>query len=79
MFHALHCLQMLRIVVRENPSMKVMWSKADQERQGGVVEGEERPAPMDPVHLGHCIGYIAQVGSHSVYRKQESKSKILEH
>lgn len=65
MFHALHCLQMLRMVVRESPKMKALWSKPGHRGEGEMEMGEGDHERMDPVHMGHCIGYIAQVGIHA--------------
>lgn len=65
MFHALHCLQTIRTVVRESPMM--------QEGSGGAAhdsglahdhdDGHDAGHNMmlDPGHVAHCIGYIAQV------------------
>ena len=64
MFHALHCLQTIRTIVRESPMM--------QEKSGGATRDKGMPHDhdsghdsghnmMDPAHVAHCIGYIAQV------------------
>ena len=65
MFHALHCLQTIRTIVRESPMM--------QEESGGATydsgmahdhaDGHDsgHNMMMDPGHVAHCIGYIAQV------------------
>ena len=65
MFHALHCLQTIRMVVRESPMM--------HEESGGATydsgmahdhaDGHDsgHNIKMDPGHVAHCIGYIAQV------------------
>ena len=64
MFHALHCLQTIRTVVRESPMM--------QEKSGGATHNsgmahdhddghDSEHNMMDPGHVAHCIGYIAQV------------------
>ena len=64
MFHALHCLQTIRTIVRESPMM--------QEGSGGVIHDKGMAHDhdsghdsghdmMDPEHVAHCIGYIAQV------------------
>ncbi|KAL8648402.1 MAG: hypothetical protein Q9226_006010 [Calogaya cf. arnoldii] len=56
MFHALHCVQMLRDAIKDHNGMKpVVDKKAGNKRAGR----KEHPL-MDPMHLGHCIGYIAQ-------------------
>ena len=64
MFHALHCLQTIRTIVRDSPMM--------QEESGGATRDRGMPHDhasghgsghnmMDPAHVAHCIGYIAQV------------------
>ena len=64
MFHALHCLQTIRTVVRERPMM--------QEESGGAMHNngvahdhddghDSGHNMMDPGHVAHCIRYIAQV------------------
>ena len=60
MFHALHCLQTIRTIVRESPMM--------QEESGGATYDKDMAHyhddghnMIDPEHVAHCIGYIAQV------------------
>ena len=65
MFHALHCLQTIRTVVRESPMMQegsrgathdsVMAHDHDDAYDSG------HNMMIDPGHVAHCIGYIAQV------------------
>ena len=68
MFHALHCLQMLRMVISDSDVVRsALYGEggsmnANSDRVG---EMKEHP-PMDPVHIRHCIGYIAEVGCKSV-------------
>ncbi|KAL9046811.1 MAG: hypothetical protein Q9214_000453 [Letrouitia sp. 1 TL-2023] len=52
MFHALHCLKMLRIVIRTSEMMNVTGDPGSFETPAGLH--------MSPEHIGHCIGYIAQ-------------------
>ena len=64
MFHALHCLQMIRTIVRDSPMMQEESSGAKHEKgmahdhASGHDSGHDM---MDPEHVAHCIGYIAQV------------------
>ena len=64
MFHALHCLQTIRTIVRESPMMQegsagVMYDKGmAHDHDSGHDSGHNM---MDPEHVAHCIGYIAQV------------------
>ena len=63
MFHTLHCLQMLRMVGRESDVMRsAVYGEGGSMNVYGdrVGEMKEHP-PMDPVHIGHRIGYMAQV------------------
>lgn len=57
MFHALHCLKMLRIVARTSEMMK-MADDADEDKHRHETL---RDLHMSPAHVGHCVGYIAQV------------------
>lgn len=64
MFHALHCLKMLRIASRSSPMVKSVVGVASEardhiERRRATIGHPD----MDPAHIGHCIGYIAQVRS----------------
>ncbi|KAL8948068.1 MAG: hypothetical protein Q9183_007723 [Haloplaca sp. 2 TL-2023] len=55
MFHALHCLKMLREVIQKSPGM------VEKEHKGqGGMHGHETGHGQDMDHIGHCIGYIAQ-------------------
>lgn len=65
MFHALHCLKMLRIVIRNSEMMKSVASPASN-HDGSNDKGTLEHPDMDPVHIGHCVGYIAQVRFASV-------------
>lgn len=67
MFHALHCLKMLRLVIRNSGLMKSVVGESDpvQHSEGGGETGTLMHPDMDPVHIGHCVGYIAQVQSRS--------------
>ena len=64
MFHALHCLQMIRTIVRDSPMMQEESGGAKHENgmahdhNSGHDSGHD---VMDPEHVAHCIGYIAQV------------------
>ena len=64
MFHALHCLQTIRVIVRESPMMHeesvgVTHDKGiEHDHDNGHDSGHNM---MDPAHVAHCIGYIAQV------------------
>ena len=64
MFHALHCLQTIRTIVRESPMMQEESGGGKHEKSmahdpdGGHGSGHDM---MDPEHVAHCIGYIAQV------------------
>jgi hypothetical protein len=54
MFHALHCLSMVRDVVKQNPHF-------DRERKDSEnIGGNGHDAHMDYKHVGHCLSYIAQ-------------------
>lgn len=54
MFHALHCLSMIREIVKQNPHF-------DSETGGSEHgSGHEHDAHMDYKHAGHCLSYIAQ-------------------
>lgn len=67
MFHALHCLRMLRVAVQTSPYGPVEASTAPPNQpDGGTINHPN----MDPTHLGHCIGYIAQVRSLVRYELQ---------
>ena len=63
MFHALHCLQTIRTVVRESPMMQEESGDATHEK--GMAHGHDdghdagHNMMLDPGHLAHCIGYIA--------------------
>lgn len=59
MFHALHCLQTIRTVVRESPMMQEGSGGATHDHDDGHDSG--RDMMLDPGHVAHCIGYIAQV------------------
>ncbi|KAL9610778.1 MAG: hypothetical protein Q9167_004534 [Letrouitia subvulpina] len=59
MFHALHCLQMLRVVARSSPMAK-MSDGAGGGREDKHQNGTFEDLHMGPVHVAHCIGYIAQ-------------------
>ena len=65
MFHALHCLQTIRTVVRESPMMQegigapTHDSGMAHDHDGGHDSGHDMM--LDPGHVAHCIGYIAQV------------------
>jgi hypothetical protein len=63
MFHALHCLKMVRMAVQASPFVKdnEMAHGHEGMAQGHKNEGSINHPDMDPTHLGHCIGYIAQV------------------
>lgn len=62
MFHALHCLKMLRIVIRSSDIMKSVVEGGGGASDNGGQGGETLDHPdMNPVHIGHCVGYIAQV------------------
>ncbi|CAD6592347.1 MAG: hypothetical protein ASARMPREDX12_005995 [Alectoria sarmentosa] len=63
MFHALHCLQTIRTILRESLMM--------QEESGGATHDKRMAHDhddghdsghnmMDPAHVAHCVGYIAQ-------------------
>ena len=64
MFHALHCLQTIRTIVRESPMMQEgsggeLHDKGmAHDHESGHDSGHDM---MDPEHVAHCIGYIAQV------------------
>lgn len=64
MFHALHCLKMLRKAIRSEPMKN---SRGVSDSAGSEYRSERRAKPtlghpdLSPNHLGHCIGYIAQV------------------
>ncbi|KAK0510480.1 hypothetical protein JMJ35_006912 [Cladonia borealis] len=63
MFHALHCLQTIRTIVRESTMMQEESGGGKHEKSmahdhdGGHGSGHDM---MDPEHVAHCIGYIAQ-------------------
>lgn len=64
MFHALHCLKMLRIASRSSPMVKSLVGVRSEasdhiEQRRATIDHPD----MDPAHIGHCIGYIAQVRS----------------
>ena len=62
MFHALHCLKMLRIVVRSSEMMKSVVKESRGASDNGRQDGGNSKHPdMNPLHIGHCVGYIAQV------------------
>ena len=62
MFHALHCLKMLRIVVRSSEMMKSVVEKSGGASDNGGQDGGNFEHPdMNPLHIGHCVAYIAQV------------------
>lgn len=57
MLHALHCLKMLRSAIQSQDSATSSWPTFHSQHtnpQGSTQLGLD--------HLGHCIGYIAQVG-----------------
>ena len=57
MFHALHCLQMIRRGVQAGPYGETL-------DVGNLSEqSTQEHHNMDPTHFGHCFGYIAQVSS----------------
>ena len=64
MFHAMHCLQTIRTIVRESPMMREESGGATHDKgmahdhDDGNDDGHNM---MDPEHVAHCIGYIAQV------------------
>jgi hypothetical protein len=60
MFHALHCLKMLRLAVRSSGMVKSV-AGSGFDSNGNHGKGTLNHPDMDPVHIGHCIGYIAQV------------------
>lgn len=60
MFHGLHCLKMLREVIQSSrPGM--------DGGEHGVKDGGHGKG-LDMNHVGHCIGYIAQVREIIEYR-----------
>lgn len=62
MFHALHCLKMLRTAIRSSEMMKsVVEGSGGASDNGGQEGGSLEHPDMDPKHIGHCVGYIAQV------------------
>ena len=63
MFHALHCLKMLRLVIRSRDMMKSVVGETDGADPGigGEAKGTLKHPDMDPMQIGHCVGYIAQV------------------
>lgn len=68
MFHALHCLKMLRMAVQESPFVKAALQDHDvpDAEKHHHHDGSANHPDMDIVHLGHCIGYIAQVNEHVI-------------
>ena len=62
MFHALHCLKMLRTVVQASPAVKERLTDTSPEDKGSSLHDKDHThPPMNMVHIQHCIGYIAQV------------------
>lgn len=60
MFHALHCLKMLRVVAGTSEMIRM----ADGAGGGDKNKGQLGTSPdmhMSPGHVGHCVGYLAQV------------------
>lgn len=58
MFHGLHCLKMLREVIQSSRS-GMDGEHVDGVKGGGHGHGHMHGQSMN--HIGHCIGYIAQV------------------
>ena len=74
MFHALHCLQLIRGNLQESPSMKAYIAEksgsvvTDMSKSGGGTrphhgEHSHQQHLGDPGHVAHCVSYIAQVQS----------------
>ena len=61
MFHALHCLKLLRNVIRSSEMMKNVVGP-ETGHDGISSGGKPQHLRMNPTHVGHCVGYIAQVG-----------------
>lgn len=58
MFHALHCLKLLREVIQNGP----MVHEAQDSTMKASGQGREHVKHLNSLnHVGHCIGYIAQV------------------
>ncbi|KAJ6036864.1 hypothetical protein N7540_001143 [Penicillium herquei] len=59
MFHGLHCLKMLRMALQQSPMVQNVF---ENEGAGPLHQhkGTAHHPDMDPTHLGHCVGYIAQ-------------------
>ncbi|KAL8876299.1 MAG: hypothetical protein Q9198_005481 [Flavoplaca austrocitrina] len=67
MFHGLHCLKMLREVIQSSrPGMD--GGHAHAAKVGGHGHGHGHGQSMN--HIGHCIGYIAQVCEFINYRRR---------
>jgi hypothetical protein len=64
MFHGLHCLQMLRSEFQQSLGLVDNGGKPIHDHQSKrrlrAKRGEDTDAP-DPVHLGHCLSYVAMV------------------
>lgn len=64
MFHGLHCLQMLRGAFRQVVGINETGEARQDLRAVGPRSGASRAhahAALDIVHIGHCLGYLADV------------------
>jgi hypothetical protein len=59
MFHGLHCLQMLRGAFKQQ--LGVSGHGHDHHDGGDISTKHEHGGHFDKVHLGHCLGYVAEV------------------
>lgn len=63
MFHAIHCLKMLRNTFQQfsNETNSGEGMHNHQMHSRGPTGIEHEHDPFDAVHIGHCFSYIAQV------------------
>lgn len=68
MFHSIHCLSLLRSMLK----MQLNNATALEKAHANPRHQSEHSHTLDEGHIGHCFGYIAQVCEHSVIIRNKS-------